>query len=114
MGAAVVSLDGVTLASLYQLESSPSIVASTAAVLVGAAEQMSKAVLFESKAQVCVISSIGTLILSAVENDSILVVLTPRGYHLDSIVGNLERLAQRLGERITQLVNNASNTTHST
>lgn len=116
MGASVITMDGVTLASVYQLESSPSIVAYIAVILLGAAEQISNAVLFESKAQVCVVSTIGTLILSASGTNAVLAVLTPRGSHLDSIVGNLEHLARTLGDRITpprSTASRASLSTHS-
>ena len=91
IGAALVSAEGFTAASLLPSEVDEEVVAGMGAALLGVAERISMELMSADMVQTYVRSSKGYIILSQVGDDSVLVVLTTEQAKLGLVFLDIKR-----------------------
>lgn len=96
IGAAVVSAEGFTIASLLPNEVDEEVVAGMGAALLGVGERISGELLGAEMSQTYVRSSKGYLILNAVGDDAILLVLTTHQAKLGLVFLDVKRRVPEL------------------
>ncbi len=96
IGAAVVSAEGFTIASLLPNEVDEEVVAGMGAALLGVGERISEELLGDDMTQTYVRSAKGYLILNAVGEDAILMVLTTHQAKLGLVFLDVKRRVPEL------------------
>ena len=91
IGAAIVSTEGFTVASLLPNEVDEEVVAGMGAALLGVAERISSELMTADMAQTYVRSANGYIVLNQVGDDSVLIVLTTERAKLGLVFLDIKR-----------------------
>jgi len=91
IGAAIVSTEGFTVASLLPNEVDEEVVAGMGAALLGVAERISTELMASDMAQTYVRSANGYIVLNQVGDDSVLIVLTTERAKLGLVFLDIKR-----------------------